>query len=242
MKLGTIQRRWAWPLREDDKHKSRLVNMEGAMTRRALYICIRTRVDIYILYTCVYIYTHMCIYSMYIYNNDNNDDNNANDNNDNTSLSLSLSISIYIYIYIWPGTQRESGANTIGESRRPSLPEAVLSSNCNWVCKPRVENNLAYANPTATDPWILQRGTAFVRGNASFMFLCFCSSHEMAQVLPLTQCLTNELYQDLKGARSYIHGKSSFLILPEPKRCTSSMPNLPTKIIPAKICWFIISG
>ena len=60
VKIGTMQRRLAWPLRKDDTHKSRRVNMcLCAYVHVYIYIYIHTYayLSLYI-YIYIYVYTH----------------------------------------------------------------------------------------------------------------------------------------------------------------------------------------
>ena len=85
VRIGTILRRLAWPLRKDDKHKSRLYHLSlhaGAPTRLQprrrqdaaaaaagtyMYVCMYVYIYIYIcICIYIYIYTHTCIH-IYIY-------------------------------------------------------------------------------------------------------------------------------------------------------------------------------
>ena len=65
VKIGTIQRRLAWPLRKDDTHKSRSVNNYIYIY---IYVCTHMYVCMYvcILYIHIYIYIYIHIY-IYIY-------------------------------------------------------------------------------------------------------------------------------------------------------------------------------
>ena len=81
VKIGTIQRKLAWPLRKDDTHKSRSVNI--------IYIYIY-------IYTYIYIHVSVCIYIyIYIYN-----DYLTRDPKQEIPMHLDQkTLRIYIYIY-----------------------------------------------------------------------------------------------------------------------------------------------
>ena len=98
-RIGTIQRRLAWPLRKDDTHKSRSVNkiLKKTNTRSEIpgvlvgtTAAAAVRRERILLYVCMYIY-------IYIHTH--------------THLSLSLYIYIYThtYIYIYIYRERERG-------------------------------------------------------------------------------------------------------------------------------------